>query len=53
MVFQDDSRLISRYHWERRLEGRPLDHAQQKLAAFLHQQGLTNSDVSISVVERF
>jgi hypothetical protein len=53
MVFQDDSRLISRYHWERRLEGRPLDHVQQKLAAFLHQQGLTNPDVSIAVVERF
>jgi hypothetical protein len=30
-----------------------LDHAQQKLAAFLHQQGLTNPDVSIAVVERF
>jgi phenylacetate-CoA ligase len=30
-----------------------LEHAQQKLVAFLQQQGLTNPDVSISVVERF
>ena len=30
-----------------------LDHAQQKLAAFLQRQGLTNPEVTISVVERF